>query len=175
MMKYKGIFLEMQKPQQEKREDLTRKKHEGHIHNRESRTDPTVIFIKGITTSEATANADWVNRYFAASRLFPPSSIANVDIFHANGKMIVKVWMKSADHARHVMLNKTRLRNMMNYREVYLERQRTAQEREEFYKKRQKRMYEREKQWTGANAIPMAGSEQEIEEVEEENEGHLNF
>ena len=83
--------------------------------------------------------------------------------------------MKSADHARHVMLNKTRLRNMMNYREVYLERQRTAQEREEFSKKRQKRMYEREKQWTGANAIPMAGSEQEIEEVEEENEGHLNF
>ena len=36
-------------------------------------------------------------------------------------------------------------------------------------------MYEREKQWTGANAIPMAGSEQEIEEVEEENEDHLNF
>ncbi len=80
MVKYKGIFLEMQKPQQEKREDLTTKKHGGNFHNRESKTDPTVIFIKGITTSEATANADWINKYFAASSLFPPSSIANVDV-----------------------------------------------------------------------------------------------
>ena len=87
-----------------------RHSQDGKQQSRDDWTDPTVIYIKGITTDDATANADWVTRYFATARIFPPDSISKVDMFQARGRKIIKVWMKSAEHARYVMLNTTQLK-----------------------------------------------------------------
>ena len=128
---------------------------QGEAQGRIFRRNPKILYIHGIINNEAMATPDWVMKYFAATGLFPPSSIADVNIFEKRGKKIIRVWMFKEEDALVVIKNKFKLRYLDQFRNVFVDIQRSYEERLELFNKRTHARTQGAQMWTGSNAIPI--------------------
>jgi len=108
---------------------------------RESFRNKKQIFIKGIVDSDlVNANSEWITQYFAETEIFEGTWIEEVDAFQTRNKIgIVKVTLGSEEDVNLVLRRKHKLAWCPGFDRVYIERQKSREERDAMYKERHAR------------------------------------
>ena len=134
-------------------------------HERSFVRNPRVLFVKGVVDGRATASPEWIMKFFSTSGIFPSRSVEKVTMVGPKTAHVIKLLMRSEADALSVLRSKPKLRLMPSFKNVFIDIQRSYQERAASYLKRKGRntvpaQFQSSSvtmpPWSGANAIPRA-------------------